>query len=291
MRITEDELELPAGTRLLHIGPQKTGTTALQRTLHRRRADLRKHGVVYPGRGTRPREGVWAALGMQIPYARPNPRIRFWHALVEEVRAAGDQRVCVSTEDFGNADEAGARRVVEELGRGRPRVVAVTRPLRRLLPSQWQQLVKMRLCTLGWEEWLERVLRDDDAACEDPEWRTMWTPHAIGPVVRRWVDALDGDASAFTLVVADESDRAQLARAFERMLALPAGFLAPDPTERANPSLGDGRIEAIRRLNAVYRRRGWTDDPRLDAVQVAATGGFKLAAPWPDEAPLPPFPA
>ncbi|MDP3968862.1 MAG: hypothetical protein Q8Q02_11325 [Nocardioides sp.] len=157
MLTREEDLLLPPATRLLHIGPQKTGTTAIQGAMHRRREALREHGVVYPGRGSRPREGVWAALGLQVPFTRPNPRIERWHALAEEVRSAATMRVCVSTEDFAKADLAGARTVVRDLGQDHPHVVAVAKRLDRLLPSQWQQRVKMRLSTLTWEEWLSRV--------------------------------------------------------------------------------------------------------------------------------------
>ena len=41
---------LELGTRLLHIGPHKTGTTAIQGALHLARERLTAEGVVYPGR-------------------------------------------------------------------------------------------------------------------------------------------------------------------------------------------------------------------------------------------------
>ena len=46
---------LPDGAVLLHIGPYKTGTTAIQVSLHQHRADLAAHGVLYPGTSTRQR--------------------------------------------------------------------------------------------------------------------------------------------------------------------------------------------------------------------------------------------
>ena len=41
---------LEPGTRLLHIGPHKTGTTAIQGALHLARERLAGERVVYPGR-------------------------------------------------------------------------------------------------------------------------------------------------------------------------------------------------------------------------------------------------
>ena len=40
---------LPEGSVLLHIGPHKTGTTAIQGALAAARAELAEHGVTYPG--------------------------------------------------------------------------------------------------------------------------------------------------------------------------------------------------------------------------------------------------
>src|SRR6478609_10604574 len=51
---------LPAGTRLIHIGHPKSGSTALQVAFARERTGLAEHGVVYPGRGHRAAEAGWA---------------------------------------------------------------------------------------------------------------------------------------------------------------------------------------------------------------------------------------
>lgn len=112
------DLLLPEGANLLHIGPSKTGTTSLQFAMHERRDLLRRHGVVYPGSGTRPREAVWAQLGMPMgpEMRRERPRIERWHALVDEVSRAEHQRVCVSNEDFARADAEEVRSLVESLG-------------------------------------------------------------------------------------------------------------------------------------------------------------------------------
>lgn len=41
---------LPAGSRILHIGPHKTGSTAIQVSLQEAGDRLAEHGVVYLGR-------------------------------------------------------------------------------------------------------------------------------------------------------------------------------------------------------------------------------------------------
>ena len=44
---------LPEGAVLLHIGPYKTGSTAIQQALFDQRDVLAEHGVLYPGRWRR----------------------------------------------------------------------------------------------------------------------------------------------------------------------------------------------------------------------------------------------
>ncbi len=283
---SETGLLLPESTRLLHIGPQKTGTTALQVAMHRTRPKLREHGVVYPGRGTRPREGVWAALGLDVPGFERAPRIEKWHDLVREVEQAGDLRVCVSTEDFAKTDLTGARKVVDELGGDRAHVVAVARNLDRLLPSQWQQRVKMRQSSLLYEKWLEIVLDDRP---DDPVWQNVWRPHDIKALVERWVTAL-GSPERFTLVVADESDRRLLPRTFEEMLGLPDGLLDIAVTGVDNRSLGIGRIEAVRQLNGAFESHAWPTAIASEQLHTRLTDTLRKDALWPEEDPLPPLP-
>ena len=58
---------LPTGTRLVHIGHPKSGSTAIQAALARERARLPEHGVVYPGRDLRSARAGWAVLGIGPP--------------------------------------------------------------------------------------------------------------------------------------------------------------------------------------------------------------------------------
>jgi hypothetical protein len=106
---------LEPGTRLLHIGPHKTGTTAIQGALHLARERLAAEGVVYPGRGRQPLWPILAVTGQPALLGGPRPEISYWDSLVRDVRAAGDQRVVLSSEFFAEADDATARRVIADL--------------------------------------------------------------------------------------------------------------------------------------------------------------------------------
>ena len=279
-----DGLLLPAGARLLHIGPQKTGTTSVQAAMHRRRDELLAHGVVYPGKGTRPRGQVYALIG--TPDGSPAPPRHKWDRLVAEVEAAGDHRVCVSTEDLGRIELDLARQVVAGLGGPRVHVVAAARALDSLLPSQWQQRVRMRRTALSFEEWLRTVLGPDP---DHPEARNFWMPHDVGALVARWTEAV-GSGERLTLVISDRARPDLLPRTFEAMLGLPAGLLDLPEGETRNQSLGIGRTELIRQVTATVERHDWPLPPTHPLV-VGLTNALKSSAPWPDEEPLPTVPA
>jgi hypothetical protein len=240
---------------LLHIGPHKTGSTAIQVALFGARDRLADLGVHYPGRKRRRREAseeVFAA----VRRGGPGAVTPVWDALVDEVAAAGDVRVCVSDELFGKGTLAQAERVVRDLGGAGPHVVAVARVYERYLPSQWQERVKAGVAA-SYEDWL-RVVFDPDS--RDWERRNVWNAHDTRALVERWTQLVD--PSRFTLVVTDESDRQQLPRVFESLLGLPEGLLETKP-DQSNQSL---TLEQIELLRAVETRLLAEDLP-LDAYR------------------------
>ena len=226
---------LEPGTRLLHIGPHKTGTTAIQGALHLARERLAAEGVVYPGRGRQPLWPILAVTGQPALLGGPRPEISYWDNLVREVRAAGDQRVVLSSEFFAEADDATARRVIADLGGARVHVVVTLRSLTRILPSQWQQYLQNGF-HFRYLEWLEGILSDPPRTPTPGFWRR----HRHDELVTRW--AAENGPENLTVIVLDESDRLMLLRVFESMLGLPGGFLVPEE-RAANRSLtvGGGR--------------------------------------------------
>src|SRR3954452_8721099 len=108
-----DDLLLPEGARLLHVGPQKTGTTSIQVALAEARDQLSAHGVHYPTGDHRRRRAGWA-LG--LPGGPKDVPIEEWDDLVAEVRGAGPVRVCVSDENFARAESQVVERIARDLG-------------------------------------------------------------------------------------------------------------------------------------------------------------------------------
>ncbi len=276
---------LPEGSRLVHIGPHKTGSTAIQVALQEARAELDQHRVVYAsGRGHRPDKAGWA-LGIRgRPAGSEQPPMKHWKALVREVSDAGDQRVCVSNEDFGRATPQQIKRLVRDLGGDAVHVVAVARRLDRYLPSQWQERVKAG-DRRGYDDWLKVVLdsTDDEFAWDR---KNVWFSHDVGELVARWTDVVGEDR--FTLILSDESDRELLPHAFEDLLGLPGGTLKPNPS-RSNRGLTWAETELVRAVNGLVEEQGWSRPQRRRYVKAGVLADMQRrpAPPGPKSPPLP----
>lgn len=280
--IVSDDLLLPDNAVLVHIGPYKTGTTAIQSSLHQHRDDLAAAGVWYPGPGARQAREGWSLLGRSMRGALPvDPAV--WERLAAQVRERSDQRVCISTEDLVSANKKNIAKLVEDLGRDRVHMVMVARRLDKLIPSAWQQRVKSSYETRTYDEFVSQVLaptRKGDAA------RTFWHNHGITRVLNRWTAELPADQ--ITILVADESDRQQLPRTFERLLGLPSGLLTPGVQD--NTSLTLPRVEFYRRLNEIFTEHAWDDRTRRQWLHVGLLPGLMSAVADGEEQRIPPLP-
>jgi len=264
------------GSRLLHIGPHKTGTSAIQGALYLARKRLAAEGVVYPGQGRTVLWPILAVTGQPALRGGPRPEMSYWDSLVRDVRAAGDQRVVLSSEFFAEADDATVRRVIADLGGARVHVVVTLRSLTRILPSQWQQYLQNGF-DFRYLEWLEGILS------EPPRTPTpgFWRRHRHDALVTRW--AAENGPENLTVIVLDESDRLMLLRVFESMLGLPGGFLVPEE-RAANRSLTAAEAELVRMLNEEFSRRAWPHRDYGRFMRYGAVEHMKEARrPSPDE--------
>ncbi len=274
---------LPEGAVLVHIGPPKTGTTALQMALHERRRDLAKHGVLYPGPTHRQKRPGFALTGQK--YHGKTIPTSVWDTLAGSVRNSADQRVCISTESLARAQRSHIAKLVSDLGEERVHMIFTARRLDRLLPSAWQQRVKVKE-TLAYGPWLAKVLDPDG---DNARSRVFWKHHALEGLIADWREFLPADR--ITVIVADESDRTQQLRIFEELLALPTGILDADDHlggRSSNTSLSYDRTELLRRFNAMVSGiEGGRATRRVD--QALRRGVYRAPRePW--EVRIPPLP-
>jgi hypothetical protein len=258
--VTEPDLLIPAGGRLVHIGFPKTGTTYLQGALSLARPRLADHGVVYPGK-----ERYHKAAGIYAAKAKPrrgDPPVSEadWLKLVKQVHAAGDKRVIVSTEWLAEARTEDARRVVEDFG-DQVHVVATLRPLVKIMPSAWQQYLQNG-ARLPYERWLRGMLERPPYDRPTP---SFWRRHRHDEVLARWAELAGPDR--VTAIIVDSHDHTKLLRQFESMLGLPDGLLVPEPPEKDNRSLTWPEAEMIRLVNNTYRRDQWPDSVYRSTVR------------------------
>lgn len=250
--MSSDDLTVAPGTRLVHIGPPKTGTSALQSALHVAREPLAGHGVVYPGTTRHPQSAIHAVIGRPPLLGHARPELLAWTRLAGEIAEAGDRRVVLSSEFLADAGDEAVRRVVSDLGEPRVHVVVTLRPLARILPSQWQQYVQNGL-RMPYGTWLDAAFGRSSRALPTP---TFWQRHRHDELVARWAAAVA--PSRVTVIALDPSRPDMLLRTFESLLALPEGLLVPEEG-LTNRSLTYGETELIRLFNKEFRRRRWPE--------------------------------
>jgi hypothetical protein len=274
--VFSEDFRLPERGVLLHIGPHKTGTTAIQGAMRLARKKMRRNGVVYAGKGRQHQMAALAVTGGKgLLGDRPADR-KDWDELVSEVRATQDARVIVSSEFFDGADDDVARMVVDELGGDRVHVVVTLRPLAKILPSAWQQYVRNRLRhTYG--EWLEAMF---NAPPYDKPTVTFWQRHHHDVLVERWAKVVGPER--LLVIVVDETDPDSLMRTFERITELPDGLLEPE-TGWTNRSLTAAETELVRLINVEFHRRNWPSERYHQSVRRGVVREIQLRSASRDE--------
>jgi hypothetical protein len=275
---------IPEGSVLLHIGPQKTGSTAIQESLHDAREQLAELGVYYPGPYRRPIEAGWAVLGHGAPLGRPEPRIETWDTLIEGLRASALPRRILSNEDLSRGSDAVVERIVRDVGADDIQLLYVARRYDQLLPSHWQERLKARM-TLSFEDFLRTVLEGEPTTWE---WRLMWECQFPDQVLASWGRFVPPERT--TVIVLEGGDHDALPRAFEQLLDLPTGLLVP-PDVVANRSYTFPEAEALRRINRLAAQEKWLDRRYLDLVRRGVAKRW-TNSPRPEGAPrIPGLPA
>lgn len=267
---------LPARGVLLHIGPHKTGTTAIQGAFAAARSELDRRGIMYPGHTGQHRMPALAVTNSRGVVGIRPPQLAEWERLVTDVHAGRRKRVVVSSEAFVEANKKTIRRIVEELGGERVHIVMTVRPLAKILPSAWQQMVRNRLTT-SYDDWLDEVLN------RPPERRAIanfWHRHRHDAVVERWMTAVGPERMA--VVVVEDANRLALPSAFEQLLDLPHGFLVSTEA-RDNRGLTGQEIELVRLLNIEFEKRGWSNELYHQIVRLGAVTHMQTRVPGPDE--------
>ncbi|BBK36579.1 hypothetical protein STAQ_16570 [Allostella sp. ATCC 35155] len=250
----------------LHVGPHKTGTTAIQRALSR------TPGIVYPAvpaMGPGHALAAWEAIGAEGRTADPDRLVR----IVAEAGRPGAPLV-LSAEDFCRAAMPGHdAEALRRLAAAHPVALVVTlTPLVRRLPSMAQEMVKHgTVLDLRSEADLRALMAREAGLQPDLPERLA----ALAP----WAH--------MHFVLADAARPRRLFAGFSRLLGVP---VAPDPADGAyeNRRWPYAAIAIQARLNeiAVGLDRTQVRIAGRDAAEAALRSMPRLAA-----LPYPPLPA
>ncbi|HXG25395.1 MAG TPA: hypothetical protein VNL94_00880 [Candidatus Binatia bacterium] len=263
---------LPSGARVVHIGPHKTGTTALQAALWAARPELLRQDVRHVGPSRNPSAAARSVAESPSPYSADKPpSITNWQRLVREFRRAREARTVVSSEMFAWAKPDAVRRIADDLDPSRIQVVVTLRPLARVIPSTWQQNVQAAT-TATLDDWVRTILAE-------PE-RSFWHLQRHDRLLRRWLDVVGPEH--LTAVVVDDRDHGFLLRAFEGLLGVREGTLRR-VEDLMNRGLTMPEAEALRALNLAYAAEGLPRDLYARVVRFGAAQHMKRRVPPPGE--------
>jgi hypothetical protein len=265
---------LPEGTRLVHIGPPKTGTTYLQSAFHSCRASVAAQGVHYAGPGRQPTAAVQAVLGTASPNTGEIPSRRLWHRLVGEIERAREPRIVISSEFLADAKPEAIRTVIDDLGGDRVHIVVTLRPLAKILPSQWQQFVQSG-AQKPFDDWLDAIFNDPSKVTP-----TFWRRHRHDALIARWAEA--AGPSNVTVVALDDRDHTMVTRVFERLVGLSEGTLVADD-DLTNRSMTMAEIEVVRAFNQGYFAEGLGRPLHTQVMRFGAASYMKARSPDPAE--------
>jgi hypothetical protein len=254
MSASSDVPVLPDDAILLHIGPHKTGTTAIQGALAASRPQLADAGILYPGTRLEHNRPAAAAIQRSLGWEHRKVDRGQWLALADRV-VKHSGRSIVSSEVFCEADADAARQIIDDLGRERVHVVVTLRPLEKLLPSNWQQYIKSGY-RVAYPDWLTDVLESREKRPITP---SFWIRNNHPEVIRRWIDA-GGDPRRVLVVIVDSAHPRGLFDSFEDILQLPPNSLNADESGPSNRSLSAYEVELLRQLNRLARSTVSYDD-------------------------------
>lgn len=136
---------------VLHVGPHKTGSTALQHMLATNRRLLARYGIHYPI------TGLDGAAHQDVARACWGKDSSLLVELANEM--AEHDTVFISSELISALDKKGVARLKSAFGETQVEIIYVIRRLPNLLASHWRELIKHGQ-KLSFEEYLENAVVD-----------------------------------------------------------------------------------------------------------------------------------
>jgi len=251
---------------IIHPGFHKSGTTALQQSLHANRHRLTDLGLSYPFPRHRAHHRLAWSLSGKV-WGWPNrggsgESPQLWSKSVRSINRSSGKNIIISSEFFSEIDLETIMRIKNEIKKHEIEILFTLRPFAKLLSSSYQQYLKYGL-KADYEEWLHSVL---DAPGESQLSPTFWRRHFHGQVISRWSEVFG--PSKVTVLIIDESQPEFLFTEANTYLGLPERTLQVQETG-LNRSMTTEEIALILEINRRFpKERTWSE------YQVFIRNGF-----------------
>jgi hypothetical protein len=251
---------MPRNQLILHVGFHKSGTSALQESLHIQRQELLEFGISYPAIGYTGRKAhhriAWALTqkpwGWKTRGGETTP-YRHFSRIIGRINRSKVQKIVLSTEFFSELTAEQIQKIKLAVKNREVKIFFTIRPLAKILASSYQQYLKYGI-KADYEKWLHAVLDEPGVAKLTP---TFWKRHQHAEVIQRWSDVFGPES--VTLIVADETRPDFLYEAVNSYLKLPEGLLKAQPTG-TNRSLSMEEVSLLLEINNRFPKdRPWKE--------------------------------
>lgn len=233
---------------VFHIGPPKTGTTAVQASLDSSRRQLLEHGISYLPETTQASMAAMALTQRTDPSTGIRVPDEAWRSLAARISKSRSRTTIVSSEWLAAASEEHIERVRQTFNSQDVQIILTIRSLAAILPSRWRQNV-LEGATYGYEEWLDMVFNDRSSS----QSQRFWHQHRHDLLAQRWSQVFG--AQNVHVVVVRGNQPSFVLEAVEEVLSVPRGTLNRDAAG-ANVSVSDVLVEGVRRFNQRRERFG-----------------------------------
>ena len=224
---------------ILHAGPHKTGTSALQRWLRRRASLLAHHGICFPATGLR--YNAHHNLAEAAHLFRGDILTDLW------AEVANDTRVFITSEIFSGLRKANLAFFARHMPSSQPRVVYMLRQLPALWVSNWSERVKHGL-TAPFHEYLRTSPDVDIFAFRAPPLPSRDLGNLAD--VFGW--------EALQIGVYDARPKTRFSTDFMRdFLAVDVEPNTVPETQSVNIRMGQNETECLRQLNLLGKAAGF----------------------------------
>ena len=231
---------------LLHIGPPKTATTSIQQLLN-------QHGSGRSDRTTEVLTQRDAVLDLVLDdeFTKSEPMRRGgWEKLVSAINRSHAEIVIVSDEKFSWLDSSAIAEVARAFGAERTQVVFGARALYRVIPSYWQELLKVGVSD-SLHAWCAALLQGNAHGERLRNAGRFWRSQDLGALAERWSSGF-GKRQVSCFVV-DENDHARTLQNASEALGLKL-LVSEKPAAVSNLSLSLQRARALQRVNEMNVR-------------------------------------